>query len=96
MAILARHLRGRDQLPGDKLVATVMSNLGFKIAMQNLGVQALETQVGDRYVLEQMRVSGAGVAGEQSGHVILAATPRATASSRGCGSSRWWRPPVRR
>ena len=75
MAILARHLRGRDQLPGDKIVATVMSNLGFKMAMQNLGVSVLETQVGDRYVLEEMRSSGAGLGGEQSGHVIFGRRP---------------------
>jgi len=75
MAILARHLRGRDQLPGDQIVATVMSNLGFKLAMQKLGVEVLETRVGDRYVLEQMRASGAGLGGEQSGHVIFGRRP---------------------
>ncbi|MCJ7726490.1 MAG: phosphoglucosamine mutase [Acidimicrobiia bacterium] len=75
MAILARHLRQRDQLPGDQLVATVMSNLGFKMAMQSLGVRVLETQVGDRYVLEEMRRSGAGLGGEQSGHVIFGKRP---------------------
>jgi len=75
MAILARHLRGRDQLPDDKIVATVMSNLGFKMAMQKLGVTVLETQVGDRYVLEEMRRSGAGLGGEQSGHVIFGRRP---------------------
>jgi len=75
MAILARHLRGRDQLPDDKIVATVMSNLGFKMAMQKLGVTVLETQVGDRYALEEMRRSGAGLGGEQSGHVIFGRRP---------------------
>ena len=75
MAILARHLRQRGQLPGDQLVATVMSNLGFKMAMQTLGVRVLETQVGDRYVLEEMRRSGAGLGGEQSGHVIFGNRP---------------------
>lgn len=75
MAILARHLRQKGQLPGDQLVATVMSNLGFKMAMQTLGVRVLETQVGDRYVLEEMRRSGAGLGGEQSGHVIFGKRP---------------------
>jgi len=75
MAILARHLRGRDQLPGDKVVVTVMSNLGFKMAMQTLGVTVSETRVGDRYVLEEMRNSGAGLGGEQSGHVIVGRRP---------------------
>ena len=75
MAILARHLRGRDRLPGDKVVATVMSNLGFKMAMKTLGVDVLQTDVGDRYVLERMRESGAGLGGEQSGHVIFGGRP---------------------
>jgi phosphoglucosamine mutase len=75
MAILARHLRARDQLPGGHLVATVMSNLGFKLAMKELGVEVRETDVGDRYVLEEMRRSGAGLGGEQSGHVIFGGRP---------------------
>ena len=71
MAILARHLRGRGELPGDRVVATVMSNLGFRLAMQNIGVELVETPVGDRYVLEEMRRAGAGLGGEQSGHVLF-------------------------
>lgn len=71
MAILARHLRDRGELPGDRLVATVMSNLGFRVAMRDLGVEVVETPVGDRYVLEAMRSSGAELGGEQSGHVLL-------------------------
>jgi phosphoglucosamine mutase len=71
MAILARHLRGRDRLPGDKVVATVMSNLGFRMALRTMGITVVETAVGDRYVLEEMRRSGAGLGGEQSGHVIF-------------------------
>lgn len=71
MAILARHLRGRGELPGDRVVTTVMSNLGFRLAMQNIGVGLVETPVGDRHVLEEMRRSGAGLGGEQSGHVLF-------------------------
>ena len=71
MAILARHLRGRGELPGDTVVATVMSNLGFRLAMQKMGVDLVETPVGDRYVLEEMRRTGAGLGGEQSGHVLF-------------------------
>jgi len=71
MAILARHMRDRDRLPGGLVVATVMSNLGFKHALRDLGLRMLETPVGDRYVLEEMRRSGAGLGGEQSGHVIF-------------------------
>jgi phosphoglucosamine mutase len=75
MVILARHLRGRDRLPDDKVVATVMSNLGFRIAMRKMGVDVIETDVGDRYVLEEMRRIGAGLGGEQSGHIIFGGRP---------------------
>lgn len=75
MAILARHLRARDRLPGDVVVATVMSNLGFRVALQKMGIKVVETGVGDRYVLEEMRRSGAGLGGEQSGHVVFGGRP---------------------
>ena len=75
MAILARHLRERGELPGDTLVTTVMANLGFKEAMQGIGIDVVETAVGDRYVLEEMRRIGAGLGGEQSGHVLLQDRP---------------------
>ncbi len=71
MAVLARHMRDRDLLPGNRVVATVMSNLGFRMAMHSLGIEVVETPVGDRYVLEQMIATGAGLGGEQSGHVLL-------------------------
>ena len=71
MAILARHLKARGELPGNRVVTTVMSNLGFRMAMQGMGLDVVETPVGDRYVLEQMRRTGAGVGGEQSGHVLF-------------------------
>jgi phosphoglucosamine mutase len=71
MAILARHLHELGELPDDRVVATVMSNLGFKIAMRDLGLTVEETPVGDRYVLESMRATGAGLGGEQSGHVLF-------------------------
>jgi phosphoglucosamine mutase len=75
MAILARHMRDRDLLPGGLVVATVMSNLGFKHALRDLGLRMVETPVGDRYVLEELRRSGAGLGGEQSGHVIFGGRP---------------------
>ncbi len=75
MAILARHLRSRDQLPGNQVVTTVMSNLGFRMAMRGMGVEMVETAVGDRYVSEQMRATGAGLGGEQSGHVLFRNQP---------------------
>jgi len=71
MAILARHLKSRGELPGNRVVTTVMSNLGFRMAMQGMGLEVVETPVGDRYVLEQMRRTGAGLGGEQSGHVLF-------------------------
>ena len=72
MAILASWLRGRGQLVRDTVVATVMSNLGFNLAMADAGITVLATAVGDRYVLEEMKVGGYSLGGEQSGHVILA------------------------
>lgn len=75
MAILARHLRERGELPGDTVVSTVMANLGFVTAMNGLGIDVVRTPVGDRYVFEEMRRIGAGLGGEQSGHVLLRDRP---------------------
>ncbi|MCG5217171.1 phosphoglucosamine mutase [Streptosporangium sp. KLBMP 9127] len=71
MAILAMAMRAQGQLAEDTVVATVMSNLGFKIALRNAGMQVIETAVGDRYVLEAMKAGGYNLGGEQSGHVLL-------------------------
>ena len=71
MAILALALRDRGALRASTVVATVMSNLGFKIAMRQAGINLIETAVGDRYVLEAMRASAYTLGGEQSGHVIM-------------------------
>jgi len=71
MAICAVDLHQRSVLPGDTVVATVMSNLGFEIALRDRGITLVKTRVGDRYVLDQMRASGAVFGGEQSGHVIF-------------------------
>ncbi|MGN6332348.1 MAG: phosphoglucosamine mutase [Motilibacteraceae bacterium] len=71
LAVLALALREAGRLPGDTVVATVMSNLGFTLAMQRAGLTVVQTPVGDRYVLEAMRAGGFGLGGEQSGHVIL-------------------------
>jgi phosphoglucosamine mutase len=73
MAVLALAMRECGQLKGDTLVATVMSNLGLLQAMRREGVEVLQTDVGDRYVLEQMRAGGFSLGGEQSGHVIISA-----------------------
>ncbi|GAA2633839.1 phosphoglucosamine mutase [Actinomadura fulvescens] len=71
MAILATELRESGRLANDTVVATVMSNLGFKIAMREAGIDVVETAVGDRYVLEAMKDRGFNFGGEQSGHVIM-------------------------
>ncbi|WP_084961823.1 phosphoglucosamine mutase [Thermoactinospora rubra] len=71
MAILALDLHSRGELKRDTVVATVMSNLGFKLAMREAGITVVETAVGDRYVLERMKADGYNLGGEQSGHVIM-------------------------
>ncbi|MGD9959057.1 phosphoglucosamine mutase [Nocardioides sp.] len=71
LAILALSLKESGHLAKDTVVATVMSNLGFVQAMKANGVGVRQTKVGDRYVLEAMKVSGYTLGGEQSGHVIL-------------------------
>jgi len=71
MAILAIGMAESGHLPKNTVVATVMSNLGFVQAMRGAGIGVRQTKVGDRYVLEAMRVSGYGLGGEQSGHVIM-------------------------
>ncbi|MBO0983064.1 phosphoglucosamine mutase [Rathayibacter sp. SD072] len=71
MAILATSMARRGVLRDNVLVATVMSNLGLKIAMADAGIRVIETGVGDRYVLEAMNDGGYSLGGEQSGHVIM-------------------------
>ncbi|MEU8921715.1 phosphoglucosamine mutase [Kitasatospora sp. NPDC048545] len=71
IAILAVAMKEAGTLRGNTAVATVMSNLGFKLAMEREGVELVETAVGDRYVLEAMKEHGFALGGEQSGHVIL-------------------------
>ena len=71
MAILALELREAGRLAADTVVATVMSNLGFKLAMREAGLKVIETAVGDRYVLEAMKDGSYTFGGEQSGHVIM-------------------------
>jgi phosphoglucosamine mutase len=71
LAILSLAMRDAGALTNDTVVVTVMSNLGFKLAMQREGVKIVETAVGDRYVLEAMKAGGHSLGGEQSGHVVL-------------------------
>ena len=71
MAVLALGLKASGRLADDTVVATVMSNLGFRLAMKDAGVTVVETAVGDRYVLEAMRAGNYVLGGEQSGHIIM-------------------------
>jgi phosphoglucosamine mutase len=71
LAILALAMREAGALHADTVVATVMSNLGFVQAMKGAGLGVRQTKVGDRYVLEAMKLSGFTLGGEQSGHVIM-------------------------
>ena len=72
MALIALGLKARGELRGEAVVATVMSNLGLERKLDASGLKLVRTQVGDRYVLEEMRRTGCNVGGEQSGHIILA------------------------
>jgi len=71
MAILALAAKQRGDLARNTLVATVMSNLGLRLAMKQASIEMIETKVGDRYVLEQIREGGYTLGGEQSGHLIF-------------------------
>ena len=71
MAICAEEMIERQKLSKNTLVATVMSNLGLDIAMQRMGGKLIRTQVGDRYVVEEMRRNTYNFGGEQSGHLIF-------------------------
>ena len=70
-AVCALDLKKRGQLPGNTVVSTVMCNLGFTKAMQDADIEVIQTQVGDRYVLQQLREGGFVLGGEQSGHMIF-------------------------
>jgi phosphoglucosamine mutase len=71
MAICALDLLGRNKLAENTVVATVMSNMGLEKALEPQGVKVVRTQVGDRYVVEEMRRQSYNFGGEQSGHLIF-------------------------
>ncbi|MEY3935141.1 MAG: hypothetical protein RI901_571 [Actinomycetota bacterium] len=71
LALLAKDFKKTKQLTSETVVSTVMANLGFKLAMKNESISIIETQVGDRYVLEAMEEKNFSLGGEQSGHVIM-------------------------
>ena len=71
MLINALHMKEKGKLADDMVVGTVMSNLGFGKALEKFGCRTVSTQVGDRYVLEEMLKHGYSIGGEQSGHIIF-------------------------
>jgi phosphoglucosamine mutase len=71
MAICAAEMLERGKLSQNTLVATVMSNMGLEVAMQRMGGRLVRTQVGDRYVVEEMRRNDYNFGGEQSGHLVF-------------------------
>ena len=73
MAILALAMRDAGTLTENTLVATVMSNLGLRLAMKRENIRLIEAKVGDRYVLEELQGGGLALGGEQSGHIVLPA-----------------------
>ncbi len=70
LAVIALWARERGRLPGDAVVTTTMTNLGFRRAMAERGIEVRWTDVGDRYVIEEMQRGGYLLGGEQSGHII--------------------------
>ena len=71
LALFALDLAGRGQLAGNTVVVTVMTNLGFRVAMEERGIAVKETPVGDRHVLAALDADGLALGGEQSGHIIF-------------------------
>ena len=71
MGICAKEMKAEGSLKDNTLVVTVLSNLGLKLRMKELGINVVETAVGDRYIIERMRQKGYTLGGEQSGHIIF-------------------------
>ncbi|SHF40115.1 phosphoglucosamine mutase [Seinonella peptonophila] len=71
MAICAKYLSDQQKLAGNTVVTTVMSNIGFFKSMENLGIQSVQTAVGDRFVAAALRKGNFTLGGEQSGHIIF-------------------------
>ena len=71
MYICGKYLKEQGRLKHSTVVSTVMSNLGFYKALESNGIESVQTAVGDRYVVEEMKKSGYNLGGEQSGHIIF-------------------------
>jgi phosphoglucosamine mutase len=72
LALFADDLQSSGSLRGNQVVVTVMTNLGFRLAMAERGIEVIETPVGDRYVLEALARTNGSLGGEQSGHIVFA------------------------
>ncbi|WP_404406836.1 phosphoglucosamine mutase [Jeotgalibacillus malaysiensis] len=71
MFICAKHLKSESRLKQNTVVSTVMSNLGFHKGLEEAGIRSIQTAVGDRYVVEEMKKGSYTLGGEQSGHIIF-------------------------
>jgi phosphoglucosamine mutase len=71
MLMCAKQMKAEGRLRGNAVVATVMSNIGLELALRKLGLQLIRTQVGDKYVMEEMQKRNLSLGGEQSGHLIF-------------------------
>ena len=71
LAICAEMMKGEGTLTNNLVIDTVMSNIGFGLALKRLGIEKATAPVGDRYVLEMMKEKGASIGGEDSGHIIF-------------------------
>jgi phosphoglucosamine mutase len=71
LLMCGRHMKAQGRLPGNGVVATVMSNIGLELAFQESGIDMVRCPVGDKYVMEEMIKRGLALGGEQSGHIIF-------------------------
>ena len=71
MLMCAKQMKAEGRLRGDAVVATVMSNIGLELALRSVGLELIRTQVGDKYVMEEMQRRNLSLGGEQSGHLIF-------------------------
>jgi len=71
LAICAKVLKQKEKLNNNLVISTIMSNMGLKVALRDLGIEHIMTNVGDRYVMEQMISSGSVLGGEDSGHTVF-------------------------
>ena len=71
MFVMAEYLAARGKLAGNRVVTTVMSNLGLEVALRERGIEMIRTSVGDKNVLDELLKNGGSIGGEQSGHIIF-------------------------